>query len=199
METQRLINITRSLKSYFPATETPMIVANIGGFTMDKLLPKSELSSYYERFALSLSSLNLDGVELIPQTMAPFPWHFGGQRHHNLFVDPLEITKFCNNHNYRVCLDISHSYLACNHFNWSFKEFIEHVGPVTAHLHISDGKSVDDEGLQIGDGDLDFIALSEWLVKYAPGIGFIPEIWQGHKNDGAGFWSALEKMEKFIK
>ena len=33
-ETQRVINITRDLKRFFPLTERPMIVANIGGFTM---------------------------------------------------------------------------------------------------------------------------------------------------------------------
>ena len=86
LETQRVIDTTRALKKFFPATERPMIVANIGGFTMDKLLPKSEIANYYDRFALSLSSLDISGVELIPQTMAPFPWHFGGQRYQNLFV-----------------------------------------------------------------------------------------------------------------
>ena len=85
-ETQRVINITRLLKKYFPATERPMIVANIGGFTMDELLPAAQLHNYYERFAASLSLLDMEGVELIPQTMAPFPWHFGGQRYQNLFV-----------------------------------------------------------------------------------------------------------------
>jgi N-acetylneuraminate synthase len=40
----------------------------------------------YRIFAASLAELDLDGVELIPQTMAPFPWHFGGQRHQNIFI-----------------------------------------------------------------------------------------------------------------
>jgi N-acetylneuraminate synthase len=85
-ETQRVINITRALKKYFPVTDRPMIVVNVGGFTMDKLLPSSELPFYYERFFESLSCLDMDGVELLPQTMAPFPWHFGGQRYQNIFV-----------------------------------------------------------------------------------------------------------------
>lgn len=78
-ETQRVINITRGLKPYFPNTKRPMIVANLGGFTMDAPLPASVISEYYERLATSISKLDLDGVELIPQTMAPFPWHFGGK------------------------------------------------------------------------------------------------------------------------
>jgi N-acetylneuraminate synthase len=24
---------------------------------------------------------------------------------------------------------------------------------------------------------------------------FIPEVWQGHKNGGEGFWEALDKLE----
>ena len=47
-ETQRVIDITRSLKKYFPITERPMIVANVGGFTMDGVLPQEQLDSYYE-------------------------------------------------------------------------------------------------------------------------------------------------------
>ncbi|NCX93489.1 MAG: hypothetical protein EBX40_02290, partial [Gammaproteobacteria bacterium] len=85
-ETQRVVNITRDLNKYFPNTLRPPIVANIGGFTMDEPLPAGVIGEYYERFAQSLSELDLHGVELIPQTMAPFPWHFGGQRYQNLFV-----------------------------------------------------------------------------------------------------------------
>jgi len=54
-ETQRVIGITRFLKKYFPATKRPMIVANIGGFTMDALLPADQIDAYYERFADSLA------------------------------------------------------------------------------------------------------------------------------------------------
>jgi sugar phosphate isomerase/epimerase len=127
--------------------------------------------------------------------MPPFPWHFGGQRYHNLFVDPDDIANFCKQHNYRICLDVSHSKLACNQHKLSFKKFMEQVAPYTAHLHIADALGVDGEGLQIGEGDIDFPALGEILTKVAPDASFIPEIWQGHKNEGEGFWIALEKLE----
>ena len=26
---------------------------------------------------------------------------------------------------------------------------------------------------------------------------FLPEVWQGHKNNGEGFWKALDYLEKF--
>ena len=197
-ETQRVIDITRALKKYFPVTKRPMIVANIGGFTMDELLPSDQLNSYYERFAESLSLLDMDGVELIPQTMAPFPWHFGGQRYQNLFVHADECRYWCEKLNLRMCFDISHSRLMSNHFGVDFYEFAEKIGPITGHLHLGDALGVNGEGLQIGEGDIDFDRLAGILDKHCPEASFIPEIWQGHKNGGEGFWVALERLEEII-
>jgi sialic acid synthase SpsE/sugar phosphate isomerase/epimerase len=198
-EMQRVINITRDLKKYFKKSTTPMIVTNMGGFTKDQPLKPEEREVYYELIEKSLSQLDTEGVEIIPQTMPPFPWHFGGQRYQNLFMDPEDTLAFCQKNNLRVCFDISHSKLACNHFGWSFKEFVQSIGPITGHLHIVDAKGVDGEGLQIGEGDIDFVALAKDLKEYAPQALFIPEIWQGHKNDGEGFWIALERLEKAFK
>jgi sugar phosphate isomerase/epimerase len=138
-------------------------------------------------------------VEILPQTLPPFPWYFGGQLYLNLFVDPQDTAEFCRQYGYRLCLDISHSKLACNHRKGSFKSFIQQVGPYTAHLHIADAAGVDGEGLQIGEGDLDFPALAADLAQVAPQASFIPEIWQGHKNEGEGFWLALERLEPLMQ
>lgn len=197
-ETQRVINITRSLNKFFPATERPMIVANIGGFTMDELLPSNKIYSYYERFADSLVRLDTSDVELIPQTMAPFPWHFGGQRYQNLFVHAHDCLYWCKELNLRMCFDISHSRLMSNHFGMNFYQFAKKIAPVTGHLHLGDARGVNGEGLQIGEGDIDFKRLAGILDTYCPDASFIPEIWQGHKNGGEGFWIALERLENFL-
>lgn len=194
-ETQRVINITRDLKRFFPQTQRPMIVANIGGFTMDEPLPASVIQAYYERFAESLTQLDMQGVELIPQTMAPFPWHFGGQRFQNIFVKIEEIEAWCRQLKLRMCFDISHTRLTCNHFGIDFYAFAERIAPLSAHLHLGDAQGLNGEGLQIGEGDIDFVRLGEILRKGCPDASFIPEIWQGHKNGGEGFWIALEKLE----
>jgi N-acetylneuraminate synthase len=194
-ETQRVIDITRSLKRFFPNTKMPLIVANIGGFTMDELLPADVIPSYYERFARSLSELDLEGIELIPQTMAPFPWHFGGQRYQNLFIRIEEIVHWCAQLKLRMCYDVSHSALTCRHLGYDLYEFSRQIAPWTAHLHLGDAKGLNGEGLQVGEGDIDFDRLSVILRQGCPDASFIPEIWQGHKNSGEGFWVALERLE----
>jgi N-acetylneuraminate synthase len=175
-----------------------MIVANIGGFTMDAPLPLEVILAYYERFAESLNMLDMEGVELIPQTMAPFPWHFGGQRFQNLFVQIDEILDWCQKLKLRMCFDISHTRLTCNHFGIDFYAFAEKIAPLSAHLHLGDAKGLNGEGLQIGDGDIDFVRLGNILRQGCPQSSFIPEIWQGHKNGGEGFWIALEKLEGML-
>jgi len=197
-ELQKVIDITRRLKGYFPRTARPLIIVNVGGATQNAHLPPAQRKRYYDKLADSLSRLDMNGVEIIPQTMPPFPWHFGGQRYQNLFMDPIETAAFCRAHSMRVCLDISHSKLACNYFKWSFAEFIETVGPFTAHLHIVDADGLDSEGLQIGEGSIDFLSLGRDLDKFAPGASFIPEIWQGHKNRGEGFWFAFDRLEYWL-
>ncbi|RXH40145.1 acetylneuraminic acid synthetase [Bradyrhizobium zhanjiangense] len=197
-QTQAVIDITRGLKKFFPKTKRPPIVANIGGFTMDEPLPPEAKAERYRIFAQSLTELDMDGVELTPQTMAPFPWHFGGQRHQNIFIFPEESAAFCAKHDLRMCVDISHTKLAANHFGFDFAQGLAQLGPHTAHLHFGDAKGLDGEGLQIGEGEIDFDEIGQVLRKHAPTASFIPEIWQGHKNMGEGFWTALERLEGHI-
>jgi sialic acid synthase SpsE/sugar phosphate isomerase/epimerase len=194
-QTQAVIDITRGLKKFFPKTKRPPIVANIGGFTMDEVLGPEQKAECYRIFAASLGELDLDGVELIPQTMAPFPWHFGGQRHQNIFIFPEESAAFCAKHHLRMCVDISHTKLAANHFGFDFAKGLAQLGPHTAHLHFGDARGLDGEGLQVGEGEIDFDEIGAVLRKHAPDASFIPEIWQGHKNMGEGFWTALERLE----
>ncbi len=197
-ELQKVVDLTKSLKKFFPKTNRPLIIVNAGGFSMEGFCENKDRLQMHELIAESLEKIKQDGVEIIPQTMPPFPWHFGGQRYHNAFVLPEDIVNFCANYNYRVCLDISHSQLACNYYDISFREFLDLVGPYTAHMHIVDAEGIDGEGLQIGDGMTDFELVADILNKQAPKASFIPEIWQGHKNNGEGFWVGLDKLERWF-
>jgi N-acetylneuraminate synthase len=196
-ELQRVITITRELAGFFRKSERIGIVTNVGGFTESAPLHGKEQKHLIALLVDSLQHLDTEGVEIWPQTMPPYPWHFGGQRYHNLFVDADEIVEFCQTHGYRICLDLSHSKLAMNHRQQSFTRFTEQVAPHVAHLHVADAGGLDGEGLQIGDGEIDFVSIGRVLDKLAPGASMIPEIWQGHENEGEGFWLALERLESF--
>jgi N-acetylneuraminate synthase len=65
-------------------------------------------------------------------------------------------------------------------------------------MHIADAKGVDGEGLQIGEGDMDFVMFTSIIEKKMPTASFIPEVWQGHKNNGEGFWVALDRLEDIM-
>ena len=195
-ELQRVLDLSARLRQRFTCPNKVLLVTNVGGFSENRHLSAAEREPLIERLTTSLSELRCDGVELIPQTMPPFPWHFGGQRYHNLFVDPDCIETFCRQQGLRVCLDVSHSKLACNHLHLSFSQFLERILPFTAHLHLADAAGVDGEGLQIDEGDVDWADVFRLLQRLSPEASFIPEIWQGHKNNGEGAWLALERLEQ---
>jgi N-acetylneuraminate synthase len=198
-EMKRVVALTQELRRFHARAQEPtLIVVNVGGFSLDAPLDKVQARRLYGRLAESLELVDTAEVEIIPQTMPPFPWHFGGQRFHNLFIDADEIAAFCRETGSRVCFDVSHSKLACSHFKWSFDEFVRTIGPWTAHLHLADAAGVDGEGLQVGKGEINFALLARLLDLHAPQASFIPEIWQGHKNDGEGFWVALDLLEEWF-
>ena len=197
-ELQRVIDVALRMKPYFKKCTTVPVVVSLGGFTSDKHLDKKARVALYDRVAEGLAQLNTEGVEILPQTLPPFPWYFGGQLYCNLFVEADDTVNFCKKYGYRVCFDVSHSKLACNFYKKSFNDFTKAVAPHTGHLHIVDAKGDDGEGIQIGEGDVDFQLFANVVNKVIPNVSFIPEIWQGHKNSGEGFWVALDRLEKWL-
>jgi N-acetylneuraminate synthase len=194
-ELARTIEITRQLKRHFPKTERPLIILNAGGHSKTHHYSTEEKAGLYAMVARSLTEIDTAGVELIIQTMPPFPWHFGGQSFHNLFVRADEIITFFERYGWRVCLDVSHSKLACNYLKIDFETFVRTIAPACAYLHVADASGTDGEGLQIGTGDFPIDQLCATLGNYLPTVPFIPEIWQGHKNGGEGFWVALDALD----
>lgn len=195
-ELKRTVNVTKALGKFFPNTAKPVLVLSAGGWSRQGFIQASDRPNLYNKVAEALEEVDLNSVQLAIQTMPPFPWYFGGQCYLNLFIDPDEIASFCQRTGHKICLDISHSMMACNYYKWNFSEFLMKVLPYVIHLHVVDAKGSDGEGVQIGLGDVDFIELRDLLRQYAPDVQFIPEIWQGHKNNGEGFWSGLEFLEK---
>jgi N-acetylneuraminate synthase len=197
-ELRRTIDTAASLSQYFSGPDRPVLVVSMGGFTADRAVPDQERPEMYERVLTALQEIDHSPVQILAQTLPPFPWYLGGQLFCNLFVDPEDTVQFSQEADIGLCLDVSHTKLAANHRMASFSEWVEILGPQTRHLHVVDAAGIDGEGLQVGDGEVDFAALAIQLDRLCPQAGFIPEIWQGHRNDGEGFWIALDRLEAWM-
>ncbi len=60
------------------------------------------------------------------------------------------------------------------------------------HIHISDALPPTGEGLQIGEGVIDFERIVPEIFKLD--VGIIPEVKGGHLNGGEGFGIARERI-----
>ena len=56
-----------------------------------------------------------------------------------------------------------------------------------------------EEGLEIGEGSIDFRKFHQIVTKKNKSIFLIPEIWQGHLNDGRKFANSLIKYNNIIQ
>ena len=204
-ELQRVVDTTREIQQHFTRgadakadAEGPVIVASLGGFTTEAFVAPSEREAMYDRVAAGLARIDDSGVRLCAQTLPPYPWYMGGQLYCNLFVDPRDTAEFADQHDRRLCFDVSHTKLSANYLGMSFADATDLLAPHSEHLHLVDATGVDGEGVQVGDGEIDWAVLAQQLDRMSPGVSFIPEIWQGHVNDGEGFWIALERLEQWF-
>jgi sugar phosphate isomerase/epimerase len=158
----------------------PKIVVHPGGWSSDPL-QASHKPALYANFAASVAAMNTHGVDFLVENMPPNPWFYGGQWHCNHFMDPRECRDFCSENAIGLCLDLCHLFLWCNHTKSDFIKAIQIMRPVTAHIHFSDARGTDGEGLQIGDGDIPIKEMFEAIGQVQ--VGWIPEIWQSHKDN----------------
>ena len=176
----------------------PKVVVNCGGYTTSDFLSDIEVKRMIGNFASNLKKVDFSGCRFLAQTMPPYPWHFGGQSFHNQFTGSENIKTILNSIDVEIelCLDTSHSYMWCNYSSENFGQFIDKISQYVAHIHISDAAGESEEGLQIGDGDIDFMSILNSLSSLKNDVTLLPEIWQGHDNDGEGFRIALDLLEK---
>ena len=192
---QRVVDATLAIAPFFPKADSLLIVGNVGGFSADAPFPLEHRAELYASFHDACRQVQWGRTELIPQNMAPFPWHFGGQRHQNIFMMPDELAQQAKTHGLRLCLDLAHLQMTCNNFRIDFQQALKLLLPYTAHLHIADAAGTNGEGVVMGTGDVQWTPA--WrAICAAKDVSFIPEVWQGHKDHGAGFWHALEMLQK---
>jgi sialic acid synthase SpsE/sugar phosphate isomerase/epimerase len=192
-EVQRLCEHISRLRSFFRPTEQVPVVLNLGGFTTDGFLAEDEYRHTLDRAARSLEQLadRHRDVSLLPQTMPPFPWHQGGRSFHNLLTSRERVQDFLLATNTDLCFDVSHTALSCAHFG---EQLIDHVATMAgriAHVHLSDAQGTNAEGLEVGEGSIDFRRLHQAMQVPGQHLFMIPEIWQGHLQGGEKFARSL--------
>ena len=193
---QQAIDVGRRLKRVFPDPDQPVkVILHTGGMTYSRPAEERAKDRMYEIMADALRELDTTDVELLLENLPPIPWYKGGQWWSNVFTDAGRIRRFCDREGYRICYDTSHAQLFCNARGIRQSAYLDELRPLVRHLHLSDGSGVDGEGLQIGDGDVDFKGLAPALL--ATKASYTPEIWMGHKEDGEGFWVALDRLKTF--
>ena len=188
---QRSIDLTREIAPHFQGK--PKIVVHPGAMHVDRQITDKKMLA--DNLLRSVSELNYDGVELMIENLPPRPWYFGGQWTTSYFMDAQDIVDYCEATGLKICYDICHHKLYCNWAKVSQSEQIERILPHVSHLHISDAAGIDGEGLQIGDGNVDFVKFFQQIDgKFCDTM--VPEIWRGHQNGGGGFIVAIEKLTK---
>ena len=187
---QKTINLTRTMAPHFPGT--PKVIIHPGGMSLDH--PINDRQKLYDNLGKSVAELDYEGVELLLENLPPRPWYFGGQWLTNAFMDAYEIRDFITPLGLNMCFDTSHSKLYCNWAHVDFYEQVRVLLPYIGHLHLSDGAGLDGEGLQIGEGTIDWVHFFKVIGDYHGTM--IPEIWRGHQRNGEGFLIAIQRLSE---
>ena len=191
---QQAINLAEQLRPYFEGVgpNGPKVIVHIGGMSRDN--HDYDIAKAYDLLLDSIRQLKTDGVELLVENLPPYPWFFGGRWLGHILVDAETTAAFCAKSGVNLCFDTSHAMLECNRSGGNIIDFFKTCRPYIRHLHISDGAGVAGEGLQIGEGQINFIELLPLLLETETTL--IPEIWYGHHEHGRGFQIALERLSE---
>ena len=170
------------------------LITNVGGATNnpeDRYSLNKKLA--YEKLAEVADFAKASGVELLPQTMPPYPWHFGGQGFHRLFMDLKDLKDMQSYYPMFFCMDVSHTWMSMAELGLDFYEEIFKYQEYFKYYHIADAKHPTDEGVQIGLGEIEFDRISNLFKQKS--AQYIPEVWNGHLDNFKGFKEALKKLE----
>lgn len=169
------------------------LITNVGGASPDnKKLSEVNKDLAYEKLSYINELCDSKNINFLPQTMPPFPWHFGGQGFHRLFVDPQDLIESQKWSNLKFCMDFSHTFMSCSHLNLDFYDSLEKVNHLFDYMHVADAIYPAEEGIGIGDGNIDFRKLKKFINDKK--AMWIPEVWNGHLDEFKGFKEALIKL-----
>jgi N-acetylneuraminate synthase len=173
------------------------IAATIGGARV-VVHPGGIRSAVADREKL-LSNLEMSLSELGPSKLLleNMPWHYWHKRFGRMVANICVTVEDMERLRPLVegfALDLCHGHLSRPEGNPRYgEEFLSVFGKKVRHIHASDARAPDQEGLQIGEGEIDFSILRRIDVP------ILVEIWKGHEHDGKGFKLGIERLRALEK
>ena len=192
-QTIRTIELAKKLAPYFLGK--PKFVTHPGAMSLNTKLNPQGLAKNLGNSVQEILPTAGDDIEFLLENLPPYPWYFGGQWKGNYFMAAEEIATFCQRHGLNICFDLSHAALYCNAKAVDLSDYIKIVLPYTRHIHFADAYGLDGEGMQIGEGDIDLDRIMPLFANYCG--TWVPEVWRGHLDSGAGFLTALQRLSKY--
>lgn len=141
-----------------------------------------------------LIAYNRGMTRLLLENMPDIYWYKGVLHSSCLFKRKDEIAAILDELNIGLCIDLCHAKLYCNAMGEDYLLYLKTLKPYIRHIHVSDARGSSMEGVQIGEGEIDFASLAALLADV--GAAAVPEIQDGHKDGGGGFRTAARRLRK---
>jgi len=193
---QKTISKTLQMAQRFPSAK-PKIVMHLGGMSLKHVLSEKPNELMIEKSIDNFKKLKFNNadVEILPENLPPRPWYLGGQWFQYGFMPAEDMIRFCEHFDLGMTFDICHAGLYCNHSGVDLKDYSKDVLHLVKHVHISDARGIDGEGVGIGEGNIKF---EEILDVLRPGdFSWVTEIWSGHLHQGCGTYKSMHQLKKF--
>jgi deoxyribonuclease IV len=131
-------------------------------------------------------------TNLLLENMPDIYWYKGVLHSSCLFKSRAEISGVLDELGLGMCMDVCHAKLYCSAVGVDLLSYVGALKPYIRHIHVSDARGTAEEGVQIGEGEIDFAALIHALSGLD--VAAVPEILEGHRNKGEGFRIAAERL-----
>jgi N-acetylneuraminate synthase len=180
------VKILKKTLDFASQIDAAHVIIHPGGVFKEKVEPERFLPNLVK----SLKEINDERILL-----ENMPWFYimldGTVNKSNICIDPSDFFYFEELIG-GATFDICHAYLTTPEGdNKYIQDMKKSLNKMIKHVHASDAKPPHHEGLQIGDGNIDFNILTDFKVP------IVPEIIDGHKNCGEGFKIAVARLRDF--
>lgn len=192
---QRSIDKTLKLGKGF--RDRPKFVVHLGGMSLDDVFNGGNQMMYRAIDNFKKLKFNPDDIEILPENLPPRPWYLGGQYFQYGFMEAEHMIAFCKFFDLNMTLDVCHAALHCNHNHTSLDEYVKKLLDISSHFHLSDAIGIDGEGVQIGEGTINFESLMAVLKQKNGPFSWVTEIWSAHVNHGAGCRQSMHSLGQY--